>query len=83
MTELSPTEGSTSTTISGPQQPKKSWMRSGRPVDSSTDEEVAGNGIKQSVVVQHEYEGPPRLHLRESLRHSFTRGSILSKKPQI
>jgi len=30
------------------------------------------------VAVQHPFEGPPKLHLRESLRHSFTKDSILS-----
>ena len=30
------------------------------------------------VAVQDPSRGPPKLHLRESLRHSFTRDSILS-----
>ncbi|CAN9185123.1 unnamed protein product [Alternaria alternata] len=34
--------------------------------------------IVHTVSVQQEYEGPPKLHLRDSLRNSFTRGSILS-----
>lgn len=34
--------------------------------------------ILQTTVVQHEYEPAPRVHLRDSLRNSFTRGSILS-----
>ncbi|XPS69423.1 hypothetical protein M3J07_001684 [Ascochyta lentis] len=34
--------------------------------------------ILQTTTVQHEYEPAPRLHLRDSLRNSFTRGSILS-----
>ena len=34
--------------------------------------------ILQTTTVQQEYESTPRLHLRESLRDSFTRGSILS-----
>jgi hypothetical protein len=34
--------------------------------------------IVHTVTVQQEYEGPPKLQLRESLRNSFTRGSILS-----
>jgi hypothetical protein len=34
--------------------------------------------IVHTVSVQQGYEGPPKLHLRDSLRNSFTRGSILS-----
>ncbi|KAJ4324297.1 hypothetical protein N0V94_001355 [Neodidymelliopsis sp. IMI 364377] len=34
--------------------------------------------ILQTTTVQQKYEAPPRLHLRDSLRDSFTRGSILS-----
>jgi hypothetical protein len=34
--------------------------------------------ILQTTTVQHKYESAPRLHLRDSFRNSFTRGSILS-----
>lgn len=34
--------------------------------------------ILQTTTVQQEYEFPPRLYLRESLKDSFARGSILS-----
>ncbi|KAF1363172.1 hypothetical protein EJ07DRAFT_163073 [Lizonia empirigonia] len=34
--------------------------------------------ILQTTTVQQKYESAPRLHLRDSLRNSFTRGSILS-----
>ncbi|KAF2621644.1 hypothetical protein BU25DRAFT_482616 [Macroventuria anomochaeta] len=34
--------------------------------------------ILQTTTVQHDYEPAPRLHLRDSLKNSFTRGSILS-----
>ncbi|KAH3993627.1 hypothetical protein HBI56_215390 [Parastagonospora nodorum] len=34
--------------------------------------------IRQTVTVEQDYESAPRLQLRESFRHSFTRGTILS-----
>lgn len=34
--------------------------------------------ILQTTTVQQEYESAPRLHLRDSFRNSFARGSILS-----
>jgi hypothetical protein len=41
--------------------------------------ESAPNGqILQTITVDHEYERPPRLHLRDSFRNSFARGTILS-----
>lgn len=35
----------------------------------------------QSGVVEQQYEGPPRLHLCDSLRRSLTRDSIVGKSP--
>jgi hypothetical protein len=34
--------------------------------------------ILQTVTVEHDHEHPPRLHLRDSFRNSFARGTILS-----
>lgn len=76
LNDLVPTQGSTSTTISGP-EPQLDTRRA----DSSRDESVdlapgQENGrIKRSVTVEQNYEGPPRLQLRDSLRNSLVRGS--------
>jgi len=75
--DLVPTSGSTSTTISGPNQSKKFWIGN-RSLDAMEATNAEPTGIQQSVVVRQEITGPPRLHLRESLRHSFTRGTVLS-----
>jgi hypothetical protein len=46
---------------------------------TAPETESAPDGqILQTVTVNHEYERPPRLHLRESFRNSFARGTILS-----
>lgn len=81
--DLVPSQGSTSTTISGPELPSKSTHsrglsgRSGKESVVGDVESGAGlGGIRQSVVVEQEYEGPPRLQLRHSLRHSLMRGSV-------
>lgn len=43
------------------------------------EEDPAPSGqILQTVTVEHEYERPPQLHLRDSFRNSFARGTILS-----
>ena len=34
--------------------------------------------ILQTVTVQQHVELPPRLHLRDSMKNSFARGSVLS-----
>jgi hypothetical protein len=34
--------------------------------------------ILQTVTVEHDFEHPPRLHLRDSFRNSFARGTLLS-----
>ncbi|KAL5377372.1 hypothetical protein DPSP01_009869 [Paraphaeosphaeria sporulosa] len=81
--DLTPDEGSTFTTITGPKQhPRKmSWPQLSRPLSVPTMElEKMVGGIQHSTVVEQEIEGPPRLHLRDSLRNSFTHGTILSKK---
>ncbi|OAF98628.1 uncharacterized protein CC84DRAFT_1158537 [Paraphaeosphaeria sporulosa] len=84
--DLTPDEGSTFTTITGPKQhPRKmSWPQLSRPLSVPTMElEKMVGGIQHSTVVEQEIEGPPRLHLRDSLRNSFTHGTILSKKPPV
>ncbi|KAF2676079.1 hypothetical protein K458DRAFT_322826 [Lentithecium fluviatile CBS 122367] len=78
--DLVPPEGSTSTTITGPKRLKKSWIGGGNSQEVTEDTEMMG--IQQSVVVKQEIEGPPQLNLRESLRYSFTRGTMLSPKHQ-
>jgi hypothetical protein len=46
---------------------------------TAPETESAPNGqILQTVTIDHAYEHPPRLHLRESFRNSFARGTILS-----
>lgn len=84
VSDLTPNEGSTSTTITGPKPParKLSWPHLARPPTLPTIElEKMAGGIQQSTVVKQEVEGPPRLHLRDSLQYSFTRGTILGKRP--
>lgn len=84
--DLTPDEGSTSTTITGPTMllRKTHWSQLSRPPSIPTIQlaKVTG-GIQQSTVVAQEIEGPPRLHSRDSLRYSFTRGTILSKKSPV
>lgn len=42
--------------------------------------QVHDGQILQTTTTQQEFEAAPRLHLRDSLRNSFTRGSILSHR---
>jgi hypothetical protein len=44
----------------------------------TTTTTAPSNQILQTVTVEHDYESAPRLHLRDSFRNSFTRGTILS-----
>ncbi|KAF2110656.1 hypothetical protein BDV96DRAFT_615180 [Lophiotrema nucula] len=70
LADLVPTqEGSTSTTVSGPQKPDKAGTTIGGQTRTSTDLEAGG--INKKVVMEQEFEGPPRLTLRDSLRNSF------------
>jgi hypothetical protein len=65
-----------------------STRKHGDAVDSSSPPEItitepkvesAPDGqILQTVTVEHDYEHPPRLHLRDSFRNSFARGTLLS-----
>lgn len=86
-TDLVPTQrgGITSTEIHGP---KPSTVQSSNHEGMITlpsiviEEEdyiqTPEGQILQTTTVQQKYEPAPRLHLRDSLRNSFTRGSILS-----
>jgi hypothetical protein len=80
--DLVPTELGNLTTfqIHGPQEiDLESNMSPPKIVVTDADVPETPEGqIVHTVTVQQEYEGPPKLQLRESLRHSFTRGSILS-----
>lgn len=83
LSDLVPTQGTTLTTITGPElEPRLANSRglSGRSGNGGVDPNVATSpglgGIKQSVVVEQEYEGPPRLQLRDSWRNSLMRGSV-------
>ena len=83
LSDLVPTQGTTLTTITGPEsgpRPKNSRGLSGRSGNRSEISDVATSpalgGIQQSVVVEQAYEGPPRLQLRDSWRNSFMRGSV-------
>lgn len=77
MDDLGPTTVTRSVSITGPKTNKKFWNRS---QDAPEDMELVPTGIKQSVVVQQQFTGPPRLYLRDSLRHSFTRGTVLGRE---
>jgi hypothetical protein len=88
--DLVPTEvgGTTSTQIRGPhdigyvdtEYPPKivvtdtdsPWTLDGHIMQTMTVEQAFEQAFEQ------EYDVPPRLHLRDSFRYSFTRGSILS-----
>jgi hypothetical protein len=80
--DLVPTElnVTTATQISGPGQSQEDGA-STKPQITLTepDLEATPQGhILQTVTVAQQFEMVPRLHLRDSLRNSFTRGSILS-----
>ncbi|OAL53642.1 hypothetical protein IQ07DRAFT_314914 [Pyrenochaeta sp. DS3sAY3a] len=79
--DLIPTKlsGTTSTEICGPNRMEYQDMVI-PPQIVVTDETTPtlGRNIMQTVTVEQEIESAPRLHLRDSLRNSFTRGSILS-----
>ncbi|KAF2193688.1 hypothetical protein K469DRAFT_745185 [Zopfia rhizophila CBS 207.26] len=64
--DLRSTEASTSTTISGPQKPDKSWHGRNRS-EAEDKERMMGAGINKSVQVEYSYEGPPRVDLRDSI----------------
>lgn len=79
--DLIPTKlsGTTSTEICGPSRMEYQDMVI-PPQIVVTDETTPtlGRNIMQTVTVEQEIESAPRLHLRDSFRNSFTRGSILS-----
>ncbi|KAF2706161.1 hypothetical protein K504DRAFT_447889 [Pleomassaria siparia CBS 279.74] len=86
LSDLVPTQGSTSTTITSPASspmPHMEWTSS-RNVISEMATPPERGGINKSVVVEQEFEGPPRLHLTESPRNgprngprnSVMRGSV-------
>jgi hypothetical protein len=75
----------TSTQIQGPERsirPSQDYSLKSLPPIIVTDEDdtlLEPGRIMQTTTLQQEYyEGVPRLHLRNSFRNSFTRGSILS-----
>jgi hypothetical protein len=84
--DLVPTEvgGTTSTQIRGPHD--RGYFDTEYPpkiVVTDTDSPWTPDGhIMQTMTLEQEFEQeydvPPRLHLRDSFRYSFTRGSILS-----
>ncbi|KAF3031873.1 hypothetical protein E8E12_001414 [Didymella heteroderae] len=91
--DLVPTQrgGITSTEIHGPRQSKQpsalSTNHTGGMItlpsivieEEDVDHIQTPDGhILQTTTVQQEYEPAPRLHLRDSMRTSFARGSILS-----
>jgi hypothetical protein len=86
LSDLVPTEvrGITSTQIRGPHD--MGYVDTEYPpriVVTDTDSPWTPDGhIMQTMTVEQEFEQeydvPPRLHLRDSFRYSFTRGSILS-----
>jgi hypothetical protein len=80
--DLVPTDlgGMTSIRIHGPQDIDLESNLSPPKIivtDENTPQTPEGQ-IVHTVTVQQQYEGPPKLHLRDSFRNSFTRGSILS-----
>ena len=80
--DLVPTEavGTTSIEIFGTR--KGSGTRDLSPPEiliTAPEPEMTPSGqIRQTVTVEQDYESAPRLQIRESFRHSFTRGTILS-----
>lgn len=78
--DLVPYDRTTSTIISGPPPRKKTWMTSTRSSERPAQKDKADDAIQQHVPIEQEIEGPPQLQLRDSLRYSFTRDTILSKK---
>jgi hypothetical protein len=81
--DLIPTElvDRTSTQIRGPfyVDHEETVFPSKIVVTDTGDEPYTPDGhIRQTVTVKQQYEGPPKLQLRDSLRNSFTRGSIFS-----
>jgi hypothetical protein len=86
LSDLVPTQGTTTTIITGPEFGPRPTNDSGRSGNGSVIPHVATSpglgGIKQSVVVEQEYEGPPRLQLRDSCRNSLMRESVFHMSPR-
>jgi hypothetical protein len=69
----------TSTEIFGPKkEEREAHATTPTIVLTEPEPDMVSNEIMQTVTVNQAFEHPPRLELRDSLRNSFTRGTILS-----
>ncbi|CAO2655567.1 Nn.00g043700.m01.CDS01 [Neocucurbitaria sp. VM-36] len=78
--DLVPTDpsGTTSTAIYGPKRVQHQNMVAPSTIVVTEDRPTPDGHIMQTFTFEQEIESAPRLHLRDSFRNSFTRGSILS-----
>ena len=79
LSDLVPTQGTVETTIESGGETSSGTRLSRTRLSLGNvvlDAQSPGfGGITQCVAVEQEVEGPPRLQLRDSLRHSLMRGS--------